>query len=337
MKNNKSLGVREIAKLAGVSPATVSRVLNTPEITSPQTQAKVLKVIEQYGYTPASAPATVTYQDSRPIAIFLYDSACPFYRELVYEFNTLCFDQNYPPPLVFYDTHGNFSRERYYYDFCKSVGVAGIVYTTGAYRERISDLGGELPIVLLDRHSFRDKSCYNIRSNHEKGMGLLVDHLYSLHHRKIGFVDGLEDVWITNQRHYGFISAVNHAGLDIPSNYIYTGNFTFESGMQAFDYFSALDNPPTAVIFSNDPMAQGFILRANAAGVDIPQQFSVCGYDASSLDHFYPTITSVRQDTKSIAAAALSLIMSNSTPAPMDLVFDVSLREGATCRRLEQP
>jgi DNA-binding LacI/PurR family transcriptional regulator len=326
------IGIREIAKIAGVSIATVSRVINFPEKTSKSMREKVTSVIKQHNYVPNETAKNLYSGTSNAIAIFVYDMGNPFYFSIIKELNRIAFENNYT--LLICDAEDDFEREIKYYQYCKSIRIAGIIYTEGTNREIFND-NSKTPIVMLDRKSIKQKNCYVVKSDHRHGIQLLVDYLYKLNHRKIGFIMAQPCMTSVAERLDSFMSCMKHYGIEVPSNYIYSGNFSYSCGVEAFDYYYSLTDMPTAVIASNDQIAQGFIMRANSLGVSIPAEISVCGVDAIEDHYFYPRITSYRQDTRLLAQTMFQILINHKTMQYLpETILDVSISLGQSCYKI---
>lgn len=335
MEDNKNyLGIRDIAKLAGVSIATVSRVLNSPEKTSERSREKVMEVVERYNYVPNIPAKNLFSGHSNSIAIFVYDMMNPFYTYFIKFFNSIALDNDYT--VIIYDAEDSEEREKKFLNFCRGIRVAGIVYTAGSTRDLIGE-GSEIsdfPIVVVDRKGFRDKQSYSVRSDYRKGIDMLVDHLTALNHEKIGFITGPITIFSARERLDGYLDAMAAHNLPVREEWIFRGNFKVSGGLEAFDYFSSLSDRPTAIIASNDMSAQGFIMRANELGCHIPEDMSICGFDGALTD-FYPPITTIKQDLKGISEAAFKkLIGDDAGLPPEEFVLDVSLQVGKTTREI---
>lgn len=334
MAEKNYFGIREIAKIAGVSIATVSRVINSPEKTSKEMHDKVTSIIKQYNYVPNETAKNLYSGTSNAIAIFVYDMGNPFYFSIIKELNRIAFENNYT--LLICDAEDNFEREIKYYHYCKSIRVAGIIYTEGTNREIFNDNDNDkTPIVMLDRKSIKKENCYVVKSDHRHGIQLLADYLYKLNHRKVGFIMAQPFMTSVEERLDSFLACMKHYGIDVPSNYIYKGNFSHSCGVEAFDYYYSLSDMPTAVIASNDQIAQGFIMRANSLGVSVPGDISVCGVDAIEDQYFYPRITSYKQDTKLLAQTMFQILLNHkSMQFPPETILDVSISLGQSCHKI---
>ena len=336
MKNDgekKYMGIREIAQLAGVSIATVSRVLNSPEKASAATRKKVMDIVERYDYTPNQSARNLFSGASNSIAIFVYDMSNPLYISLAHNLNRIAFENNYI--LIICDAENSYEREAKYYNYCKSIRTSGIIYTAGSIRDfDNTHANSRVPVILFDREGAPDRDYYMVRSDHKKGMRLLVEYLYKLNHRKIAYITGAMNILSARERLQGFKESMQALDLNIPPHYIKEGGFSVKDGADAFDYFYSMPDAPTAVLAANDPCARGFIMRANALGVKIPEEFSVCGYNGIDLDSFYPLITSIKQDTQYIAESMFDIIVNAHPQAPREVITDVSLSPGNTCRKI---
>ena len=325
--------IRDVAELANVSTATVSRVINNTGTVTEATKARVLEAIRQCGYTPNAAVSTVFSGTSKTIAFFVLDISNPFYVSFIRHLNRIALDSNYN--LIICETEYSLEKERKYYEYCKSIRACGIIYTAGTSRKYFElDQTSSIPIVLLDRMSFLDLPAYSVHSNNDKALKLLVNYLYHLGHRRIGYIGGVRSSLSGQERYTAFLKYMKEHGLPVAEDHVLFDSFSEESGMNAFDHFTSLPSPPTAVIAASDQIARGFIMRANSLGSSIPNDFSICGIDGVD-EQFYPKITSIRQNVEKLAQYAFDYIVkAGENPPPSKKVLDVSLALGQTCRKL---
>ncbi|MGI6176669.1 MAG: LacI family DNA-binding transcriptional regulator [Christensenellales bacterium] len=334
ISNKKKLGIREIAELSGVSMATVSRVINHPQMTTLQTRNKVMKVIQENEYIPTSARKS-NYGDMKFIAVFLHDIQNPFNAELFDKLNFRAFENNYT--LVFCNAKSDYDLEEKYYEYCKTIHTSAFIYAgdTGKNILERNDIDPSSKIILLDREGLCGEHYYSISPDNKKGSALLVDYLYKLNHKKIGYIAGPNATIYARERLEGFCEAMEKLGLQVPEHYIAYSDCSLSGGAACFDYFYSMSDAPTAIIAVNDLSAHGFIMRANFLGVKIPDEFSVCGFDGADSDSFYPQITSIRQDVNKIADTVFSIILnSGDEPLPHAFCLDVSMCMGITCHKI---
>ena len=339
MGNNKNKNdIREIARQAGVSTATVSRVINSPELTAQQTREKVLEVIKKNNYVPNHIARQLILGKTNSIGFMVFDLNIPFYVSIIKHMNQLALEKNFN--ILICETEASLDREKKYFDFCLGFGASGIIFTEGwaeGWEDRL-DLRlktlNNIPIVLLDRKIENNKSYYIVKSDHKKEIKLLFDHIYNYGHRKIAFICGPSFMTTAIERHKSYLECLDTHGIPLQSQYIFDGDFTETSGLDAFEYFHSLPNPPTAVIASNDAMAKGFILKAMSYGVEIPKKYSVCGVDGVDELAFYPRLTTVKQNTKVLAEEMFNFIINaDKIKPPKQAIIDVELCEGNTvCR-----
>lgn len=327
-ENKKNINIREIAKLANVSSATVSRVLNMSENVRPETRERILEIINEYDYTPHQSISSYT---SNGIAFFIGNLTNGFYSSVLKRFIEHAKQHN--KYVIACPTNSDPFLEASLYEYCKTMKYSGIVldgFTT------LKQISSSIPTVILDGNDSIQGNYFNISSDNQAGIRRLVDYLYQLNHHKIGFISGGNAYSAGPLRKKIFLDYTASLKLPIPEHYIFAGDFTINSGIRAFDYFYSLPDMPTAIISANDEMARGFIIRANTLGVKIPEEISICGIDATDDVSFLPKITSMRQDVDSIAEAAFSYIQNYDTFLnDKEKIFPISFSLGDTCYKNE--
>lgn len=323
-------GIRDISKIAGVSTATVSRVINSPETTSEAVREKVMAVIKEYNYVPNQMAKNLFSMTSNSIAIFVYDMENPFFISLIKELNNIAFENHYT--LLICDTENNIDKEREYLKYCQSIRCIGIILTEGVNYDLYSENNQYQTIAFFDR--FADQQYTSVRSDNRKGMKLLVDYLYNLNHRKIAFAGVKEEFQSATERRNSYLEALRSHNLDFREDYIFTGGFNHKTGVNALNYFLSQDDKPTAVICANDQIARGFIMNAYKLNISVPGDISVAGFDGIDSTYFYPKITTIRQDINQIAQCLFGSVTSKSTTHTQKIV-DVSMIVGESCKKIE--
>lgn len=331
-KDNGYIGIRDIAKLAGVSTATVSRVVNTPEITSEKVRERVQKIIEEYNYIPSQPVKKLFSKTSNTIAVFIYDMANPFFTSLIKELNQICLEHNYM--LLICDTGTSLELEKKYLNFCLGNRCAGIILTEGVDSDLFESTKIHIPIVFLDRKSHGKFS--TVRSNNRQMMYSCVDYLYHLGHRRIAFIGCKTPMDSVISRLNGYREALAQKGLFIPPGYIYDTNtkLNIKAGSQALNYFLSLPDAPTAIICCNDIIALGALNAAYSLGLKIPGDISLVGYDDVISNLHQPQITTIRQDLKEISRTLFDLVV-NPPEEPVSKIIEAAFIQGATCSRIE--
>lgn len=326
----KSVGIRDIARLAGVSVATVSRVINRPELTSEEVRKKVNAIIEEYNYVPNIVARNLYTKKSTSFALFVYDLENPFFISLIKELHKIAFEDGHT--LIIFDTESNPEKEREYLLYCEAIRTKGIILTEGFNDPTLIEKKINQNIVFLDRKV--NPHYTTVKSDNKSGISMLIDYLYNLNHRIFGFAGYDENIASTLERRDAFISSLSDKGIAVEPQYILRGPVTPKTGVQALDYFCSLKTPPTAIVCGNDQVARGFIARAYQLGFSIPGDFSVVGFDGCNTDYFYPKLTTIKQDIPKLSRALYNVIFSDDT-THNDCIIDVSLIMGDTCRKLE--
>lgn len=323
---SKNVNIRDIAKLAGVSVATVSRALNNPDKVAEETKEKINSIIKETNYKPRPSSS----RSSNIIVFFIGNIENLFYNLVLSNLTDIASKAGYM--VMSCITNEDPEIEKQQYNYWKSVGCAGIVLT-GFAKNRIFD--ANVPTVVLDCGDDSVGKYCRVTSDNNSIIDMLVNYLILLNHKKIGFITGGDTSTTGNVRLNLFLSHMQQHGLEVPLSYIYSGDFTIQSGLASFDYFSSLSDMPTAIIAANDEMAKGFIIKANSLGIKVPEDISICGVDAIDGDIFTPKITSVKQNIAAITQEVFSLINEpNDENEVVTRTVPVEFSAGQTCYKI---
>ncbi|MGI6175059.1 MAG: LacI family DNA-binding transcriptional regulator [Christensenellales bacterium] len=331
------MNIRTIASICGVSPATVSRAINHPEMVRPEVLDRINETMREHGYRPAARTRQRTAQQpSRTLAVFIYDLENPFYTRMLRYLNRIAFDHNYT--LIICETQGDGQRDVTYAKYIRDIHVSGIVLTDGILNPETERIIESIPAVSIDRLvSSMVSDVPIITSNHRQGSYCAVDHLVSLGHKRIAFA-GLCDVYSSMSRFTAYAERVLYHSLSVNAHYnSRCEKMSLQAGYDAFDQFASLKEPPTAVVCVNDILAYGIIKRAGEAGVCVPEQLSIVGCDGVYADIFYPSLTTIKQDieliTKTAANMLFEIIDGNKGNGA---IIPVTLIEGSTTARCSE-
>ncbi len=326
--NKKTVGIREIAQIAGVSVATVSRVINAPEKTSEEIRTRVSEVIRQYNYVPNLNAKNLFAGTSNAFALFIYDMENPYFIALIKEMGQVALKNKCS--LLICDTENDPRLEAEYLRYCEAAHTRGIILTEGFNRSSATFEHTSQRLIGLDRNM--DMRHCRIHSDNSRGIHLLTDYLYNLNHRTLGFAGYVPGFHSCEERYQAFLDTVAEKGLDFSEDYLYKGSLDVNTGAQAMDYFCSLRNPPTAVVCANDLVAMGMCMRANQRGFGIPQDFSIVGFDGCMPGYAYPRLTTIRQDVSSLSQALFDALFSEDPKK--DQVIGVSLIIGDSCMKV---
>ncbi|RNA66647.1 LacI family DNA-binding transcriptional regulator [Alteribacter keqinensis] len=305
--------IYDIAKKTGFSITTVSRALNNYTDVSEKTKKKILEAVDEMGYYPNSIARSLTTKKSWTIGvIFVEDLGVgmkhPFFSAVIESFKQNVEALGYDIIFLSQNIGG---EEKSYVDHAIHRGVDGIIVMCSDFDDvEVQKLiESPIPSLVVDLHS--DKSSV-IYSDNYRGSILAVDHLVELGHRNIAHIKGSEQTYAGLERLRGFRSGMEKHQLDVPSSYIADGGFfSYEGGYEAMQNILALgEKRPSAVFVSGDNMALGALKACKEAGVSVPDDLSIVGFDDIEISkHITPALTTVRQDTDLIGKKASEVLV----------------------------
>lgn len=303
---------QDVARIANVSPMTVSRVVNGDPKVKPKTREKVLQAIETLGYYPNAMARALNSRKTMTIGLILpkidYVLSEPYFSHLIYNIEKTLGPHNYDM-LIGSEEHQNGRDLTLLYKQKKVDGL--IIIGSEIEDERLTALSENMiPAVLIHSRSelpglsFVDVDNFKIVED-------FVDRLYELGHRRIGLITG--DLTVVNAYHrlLGYKDALKKRDIPFREELLFPGDWSSHSGYEACIYFQSLaERRPTAVISSNDHMAIGFLKSAYEHSIRIPEDLSIVGVDDIEMASFTtPKITTMRQPMHTIASLAVKLLL----------------------------
>jgi LacI family transcriptional regulator len=302
------MDIREIARRAKVSTATVSRAINHIPTVDPQLAKRVWRVVDELGYYPNTQARALVSGKSRIFGLVVSEITNPFFPEIVQTFENLAVQHNYEILLTstVHDPKRMESSVRRMIER-RVDGVA--ILTFGMEDSLIEHLRfRKVPLVFVDVGPDMP-GVSNIRIDYQNGIRQAVQHLAALRHTRITFVTGPLQLKSALARRDAFRTSMEEIGLPIAPEQIVVGDHTMEGGMRALDLIS-VRNRPTAVLCSNDMTAIGLMREAYDQGINIPQDLSVVGFDDIRLSQFMiPPLTTVQMSQTELAQIAFKALM----------------------------
>ena len=303
--------IADVARMAGVSVATVSRALANPDVVTQETRQRVMAAVAQSGYTPNASARNLRIRRTMMALVVVPDIANPFFAEILRGIDARLSQHGYG--LIIANLDNSPAKETRYVDLAYSGQVDGILLLCG----RVPGLPGRdmagagLPLVAACEqiHGARFPQ---VEINNRAAARQAVAHLAGLGHRRIAYLSGPGANILDQQRRQGYADALADAGIAPDPALMFAGDFTFRAGAAAARRI--LDLPladrPTALFAANDEMAIGFLKAAHAAGCRVPDDFSVVGFDAIEYaDYCEPTLTTVSQPRYQIGEQAAGLLV----------------------------
>lgn len=301
------MDIREIARRARVSTATVSRAINRVPTVDPQLAKRVWRVVEELGYYPNTQARALVLGRTRIFGLIVSEITNPFFPEVVQTFENLAVENNYEILLTstVYDPKRMESAVRRMIER-RVDGVA--ILTFGMEETLIEHLRDrKVPLVFVDVGP-EIPGVANIRIKYQNGIRQAVQHLAALRHNRIAFIAGPEHLKSAGARREAFKSSMSEIGLS--SELIVVGNHKLEGGMNAFSELYALKDRPTAIVCSNDMTAIGVMRQAYEQNIRIPDDLSVVGFDDIHLTEFtIPPLTTVQMSQQELARIAFQALL----------------------------
>jgi LacI family repressor for deo operon, udp, cdd, tsx, nupC, and nupG len=303
--------IREVAKRAGVSTATVSRVLSRPDVVAPATRSRVLQVVERLSYAPNSVAKNLRTLKSRKLLVTVPDISNPFFS-LVLRGIEDCAQQNGYAVLLG-DTRDDEGREEGYAQMLRQKEADGLIFLGHRLPRIAASVVREMaprcaPIVNGCEFS-AELGVPSVHIDNPKAAFEAMEHLYELGHCRIGVVTGPLVSPLSRDRLEGSFAAARRRSLQ-DDIIVKQGDFSIESGMNAAERLLSLPEPPTAIFCFNDEMAMGAIEAARRHGLKLPSELSVVGFDdirfAQCAD---PPLTTIAQPMREIGEGTVRLLL----------------------------
>jgi DNA-binding LacI/PurR family transcriptional regulator len=311
------MDIREIARRARVSTATVSRTINHVPTVDPQLAKRVWKVIDEVGYYPNTQARSLVSGRSRIFGLIVSEITNPFFPELVQTFENLAVENNYE--ILLTSTVHDPKRMESSVRRMIERRVDGVAILTFGMEDTLLDhlRFRKVPLVFVDVGP-NAPGIVNIRINYLNGIRQAVQHLAALRHTRIAFISGPSHLKSAIARRSAFITSMAEIGFS--SDLIVEGNHRMDGGMRALVEFDTLSDRPTAVLCSNDMTAIGVMREAYDRNMKIPNDLSVIGFDDIRLAEFtIPPLTTVQMSQTELAKIAFQALLSEvqrDTPSP---------------------
>jgi LacI family transcriptional regulator len=304
------LTIRDIARLAGVSKSTVSRVLNGHPKVEPETRERILTVMKEQGFIPNAAATGLAKGHNRLIGLLVPALTWELVTDVLQGVAGVVEDTQYEIILYCASPEKDFSQviDRMLATNM-AIGLLALLHTQSP--QHLVELHKQgFPIVLINHVATR-VDIPQVGIDNAAATYTAVRHLLDLGHSRIGCILGLPDIQCTHDRYDGYCQALHDAGLDIDPSLVLEGDYTCEGGYQCAEKFFAQAEPPTAIFASNDLTAYGVLQAAEEYGVHIPEDIALVGFDdILPSTHVQPGLTTVHQPFKEMGQKATELLLS---------------------------
>jgi LacI family transcriptional regulator len=302
--------IRDVARRAGVSPMTVSRVINDSELVSPNTRRRVEDAIGELGYVPSRLARGLSARRTGTLALIVPDVANPFFTLIVRGAEDVARRAGYR--VILCDTRADLTIEREVIEEMLAHRVEGILIApvSDRSREHLRRLTAfNVPFVLVDR-TVPGIVADAVLGDSGEGAQRLVEHLLSLGHRRIGMIVESDDVSTARDRRIGYEAALRSADLPADPQLVARASVDPAGGYAGMRRLLALDEPPTAVFTVNNLVAVGAIEAVRSAGMEVPDDIAlVCFDDIEYASRLYPFLTVMEQPAETFGTLSTQLLL----------------------------
>ena len=324
------LDIRDVARHAKVSSATVSRTINGISTVNPALAKRVWQAIEELNYFPNTQARALVSGRSRILGLIVSEITNPFFPELIQQFEDIAVESGYEILIgsTNYDQQRTASVVRRMIER-KVDGIA--VMTFGIATPVLEELAArEMPLVFIDTAPNKSNACV-LKVDYQAGIHQAVQHLAALGHRRIAFISGPLSQQSAAARRDAFLKAMAEIGAKVPADDIVEGTHTLEGGMESMSTLLKKKTRPTAVMCSNDMTAIGVLHELYGRNLRVPDDISVIGFDDIHIAGFtLPPLTTIQMACSDIARSAIEALRSrvepqDTKPAPEEWVIPTRL------------
>ncbi|NJM05621.1 LacI family transcriptional regulator [Candidatus Gracilibacteria bacterium] len=328
--------IHDVARAAGVSSSTASRVLNNKDDVAPETYDKVRQVMDALNYTPSLAAKSLRSRATKVLGLVLPDLTEPFMIEIVKGVGQAI--KAYAYDLLVYTGGGHpFNRraswEQEHVALLSSGLTDGTIVVTPSARE----FPANAHIVVVDPQD-GNSDVPSVIATNRAGAISAMEYLFGLGHRRIGFIGGNPATQSAIRRLHGYCESLAAAGLGVDRALIREGDYTRERGRDAALQLLQLPERPTAIFAANDTSAGGVIEAAGMLGLRIPQDLSLIGFDnIPEAAQFHPGLTTIDQSIQEIGQQAIKLLVDlvqGNTPEHKQVKVPTQLIVRESCQPL---
>lgn len=332
----KNINLKKVAEKAGVSIATVSRVINDSPNVNPQTRIRIEKVIKELKYRPNRVAKRLRNRNasSNLLGVLIPDIQNPFYVEVLRGIEDVAYKNKYA--LIMCNFAQDETKEMLYLDILQSESVDGLIAApTHEHDEKVTNLVKQgLPIVCVDR-GLTDVDVDVVLVDNRKGAFNAVDYLAKAGYKRIAYISGIPKIPSSREREKGYLDALKANDLKFNKDYIKYGDSRHDSGVQLCSELLTLPEPPDAIFTGNNLITLGALETIHTRGLKIPDDIAIIGFDdmywSISLN---PPLTAVRQPAYEIgkcAAEQLIQRINNPERATSSMILKTELKVRNSC------
>lgn len=300
--------IKDVAREAKVSVATVSRTLNGVDRVSPGVHERVVAAAESLSYRPNAVARSLRARNTRTLGLVIPNIRNPFFTQMARAVEDAARERGYS--LIFGNTDESPEKEADYLDVLLEKRVDGLIVSparaASSHLEEV--VRGGVPVVFLDRF-VRDIEAPVVRADGRRAVDELVEHLMGFGHEKLAIISGPSETVPGRERLDAFLDGAVERNAPVSEEYVKVGDFRRESGFRAMRELLALDEPPTAVFAANNLMALGALQALKRAGIRMPEDISFASFDdVNWFELVEPPITAIAQPVGELGTTTAEML-----------------------------
>lgn len=302
--------ISDVAKLSGLSKATVSRVINNYPHVSVEKQQIVKKAMEELGYSPNPSARRLRGNLTNTIGVIIPRIINPFFSHLVNSIEQAAYKNSYQ--VLIFQSNEDREKELYFLNLLKTKQVDGIIMASIENEWDIVKKYMQYGPIILCNEYVNNNDVSMVRLDQNKGAYLATKHLIDRGHRKIGYSTGglFDEEGKDKDRNQGYQKALIESGIPINPNWIFVNKHSIEDGKQIMNQILLMDDRPTAVFTGSDEIAGGVMVKAKEKGLRIPEDIAIIGFDDQPLSEILdPKLTTIRQPVNEMGTETVRLIV----------------------------
>ena len=315
------VSIKDVADIAGVSVATVSRTLAKPEKVAPATREKVMEAVQASGYVANVLASNFRRRKSQTIIVLVPDIANPFYSRIIQEIELLARERRYQ--ILLGETQQDLELEQAYGDLALQRMADGIIslgmHIPFRYRKSRKSPDPKWPPLVMACEYSGELAVPTIAIDNCKAAEDATQHLLDLGHRELAFIGGPRDFPLSIDRLKGFRAALSRAKIKPNKGFTLSGEFSLEFGAHAARTLLSQSKRPSAILCASDELAMGAMHAAHQLGLNVPGELSVIGFDDIEVAAYTnPPLTTVRQPMAELGRRAMKILLAtlNNEPVP---------------------
>lgn len=310
--------MKDVAIRAGVSLGTVSKALNGDASIKPANLARIHEAIEVLGYRPNLTARALKTRVTNSVALLIPDITNPYYPELARGAEDAA--NRLGLTIFMCNNDRDPEKERKYVEQLLLKGVDGIILVKPLLpKDELEQIRSQCKLVLVDAEVKLQKRFDYVNVDDEGGVRLAMRMLFEHGHRRIAYIQGVMQSESAHMRFWTYQQSLREKGISLDERLVVNGRYEWQGGYDAVCRLLALTERPTAIFAANDLMAFGAIHALRAAGLQVPRDMTVMGYDDVSMaSYMSPQLTTIRQPKYEIGVRSMELLyqrMNNELPA----------------------